>query len=436
MNVRAVNETHDPSLRSWVASANSDHTDFPIQNLPFGAFRRAGTHEAFRGGIAIGDAILDLAALEESGIFWGDPAALLAVASRPPLNEFMALGHDATHVLRSALVRALSEGSPVRDRLEPMLVLQADAEMALPASIGDYTDFYSSIHHATAVGKLFRPDAPLTPNYTWLPIGYHGRASSIVVSGTPIAWPSGQRVLPGDTEPVFGPSKRLDYEAELGIFIGRANALGSPIAIADAEAQIFGLCILNDWSARDIQAWEYQPLGPFLGKSFATTISPWIVTLEALAPFRAAWPQPQEPVVLRYLAERDASTAAIDVRLSTSIASSLMRDRAMEDTELARASYASAYWTAGQLVAHHTSNGCNLRSGDLLGTGTISGPLPAEAGSLLELSKGGTRAIAIGAKQERRFLEDGDRIVMHADAMRENFQSIGFGFASGIVSRG
>lgn len=433
MNVRDLNETHNPALRSFVASANEPGTDFSIQNLPFGVFRRCGTSEPFRGCVAIGDHVLDLAALFEAKLFWSDASEALAFAARAPLNDFMALGHDATHALRVALSRALSERSPVRDAIEPMLLAQSDCEMALPATIGDYTDFYSSIHHATAVGKLFRPDEPLLPNYKWIPIGYHGRSSSIVVSGTPIAWPSGQRRVSGSDIPVVGPSDRLDYEAELGIFIGRASALGSPIRLADAEDHIFGFCILNDWSARDIQAWEYQPLGPFLGKNFATTISPWIVTLEALAPARVAWNAPGDPAVLAYLDHDEAAShAAFDIQIVTSLETARIRERQTAPSELARASYADAYWTPAQLVTHHTINGCNLRPGDLLGTGTISGPRPEQAGSLLELSAGGRSDVDLENGEVRRFLERSDKIVMFARTSSDH--SIGFGIASGMVS--
>jgi fumarylacetoacetase len=320
-------------------------------------------------------------------------------------------------------------------KLGPMLVAARLSEFALPVHVGDYTDFYSSLHHAMAVGKLFRPSDPLSPNYKWLPIGYHGRASSVVVSGTPVIWPSGQRKPAGALAPDFGPSRCLDYEAELGIVIGRGNALGAPVALDVAEKHIAGVCILNDWSARDIQSWEYQPLGPFLGKSFATTLSPWIVTLEALAPFRLAWPEPSDPVVLPYL--RDglcAGTAAIDVCIATRLGTSVMRTAHEPAFELARSSWADAYWTASQLVAHHTSNGCNLRPGDVLGTGTLSGPLATEAGSLLELTAAASRSIALPNGQQRRYLELGDCIEMTAFCESADARRIGFGYASGVVT--
>jgi fumarylacetoacetase len=428
VNVRVVNETHDPSLRSWVASANADGTDFPIQNLPFGVFRRAGTQEAFRGGVAIGDAILDLGALDDAAMFWGDPAAVLAVASRPPLNEFMALGHEATNVLRSALVRALSDGSPVRERLEPMLVPQLDAEMALPMQVGDYTDFYSSLYHATNVGRLFRPDRPLLENYDYLPIGYHGRASSIVVSGTPIVWPSGQRITQGMTTPTYGPSIRLDYEVELGIVIGKGNELGRPIPLSEAEEHIFGMCLLNDWSARDIQAWEYQPLGPFLGKSFATTISAWIVTLEALAPFRGT-PGPNERTTLSYLS---GDTDAFHISISALLAAH-GNGTSAEPEKLSTVSYKRAsQWTPAQLVAHQTSNGCNLRSGDVLGTGTLSADRPETWGCLLEKTRGGEAPLRLADGSHRTFLEAGDSVILEARCDHEH-HALGFGRAEGTL---
>ncbi len=440
MNVRAVNETHDPELRSFVASANDPGTNFPLQNLPFGVFRRLGSDEPWRGGVAIGDAVLDLAALRESKLFWGEAGEVLALASRAPLNDFMALGHEASHALRVALGRALAESSPASDLVATMLVPLRDAEYALPVRIGDYTDFYSSLYHATAVGHLLRPGGEaLTPNYRWVPIGYHGRASSVVVSNTPISWPSGQRRPSGAGAPSFGPSERLDYEMELGLFVGRGNELGTRVAVAEAESHLFGICVLNDWSARDIQAWESQPLGPFLGKSFATTISPWIVTLEALAPFRAPLRPFDYAPVLPYLHEGlDVERAAFDIRIAATLETATMHATSVADTtgyELARANYASAYWAPAQLVAHQTSNGCNLRAGDLLGTGTISGPEPHEAGSLLELSAGGRRAIPVGSGEERRFLEDDDRVTMRAWCVREGYRTIGFGTAGGIVSQ-
>jgi fumarylacetoacetase len=297
----ALNETHDPRLSSWVAAANAAAADFTLQNLPLGVFRRAGSSEAFRGGVAIGDQIVDLAAALQAGAL-DAPGMGAAAAAQPVLNEFMAAGPAAWSALRLALSRALRSGAPQQAALQSCLLPQAQAQFALPARIGDYTDFYTSIYHATAVGKLFRPDNPLLPNYKWMPIAYHGRCSSIAISGQQFQRPSGQILAAGEATPVLAPSQRLDYELELGVFIGRGNALGTPIAIESAESNVFGLCLLNDWSARDLQAWEYQPLGPFLGKNFATTISPWIVTLEALEPYRVPWTRPAaDPQPLPYL---------------------------------------------------------------------------------------------------------------------------------------
>ncbi len=310
---------------------------------------------------------------------------------------------------------------------------QDDAEYSIPAQIGDYTDFYSSIYHATAVGRMLRPDHPLLPNYEWVPIGYHGRSSSIGVTGQCFRRPSGQRLAAGADRPVVGPSRRMDYELELGVFIGNGNAQGAPIPIGEAEAHIFGLCLLNDWSARDLQAWEYQPLGPFLAKNFATTISPWIITLEALAPFRVPHVRPASaPAPLPYLdsaTNRDAG--AIDIRLEALIQSAAMRERSDPPHRLSSTTFRHAFWTIGQLVAHHTVNGCNLRAGDLLGTGTQSGPTPAEAGSLLELSVGGSRPIQIGAGELRTFLEDGDLVILRAWCEKSGAARIGFGSAQG-----
>src|SRR4030088_475268 len=330
----SLNETHDAQLASWIESANAPGSDFPIQNLPLGVFRRAGSTENFRGGVAVGDQILDLSAALTTGAFRaaavGTAAADAATAAAGPvLNELMAAGHEASSTLRLALSRALRRGSPQQGTLQTCLVPQAHAQYALPARIGDYTDFYASVHHATAVGRLFRPDNPLLPNYKWVPIAYHGRGSSIGVSGQQFPRPVGQILQSGATAPTLGPSKRLDYELELGVFIGSGNALGSRIDIADAESHIFSLCLLNDWSARDLQAWEYQPLGPFLAKNFATTISPWIVTLQALAPFRVPFSRPAaDPQPLPYLDSKwNRAAGAIDIRLEVLIQSAAMRER-------------------------------------------------------------------------------------------------------------
>lgn len=425
----ALNATHDATRRSWVASANDGQTDFPIQNLPFAVFRRRGSREALRGGVAIGDQILDLAAAHARGAFAGIAARAAMAASADTLNALMALGPEAWSALRAALSDALQSGAPQEALLRDALVAQADAEFALPAHIGDYTDFYTSVHHATNVGRLFRPDNPLLPNYKWVPIGYHGRASSVIVSGQPFHRPIGQSMPAGATAPVVGPSRRLDYELELGIFIGRGNALGERIAMANAESHVFGLCLLNDWSARDIQPWEYQPLGPFLAKNFATTISPWIVTLEALAPYRTAWSRPAgDPEPLPYLdAPTLRSEGAIDIQLEVTLQSARMRESGLAPHRLCRTSYRHAYWTLAQLVTHHTVNGCNLQSGDLLGTGTLSGPTADEMGALLELTAGGKQPVTLPDGEQRTFIEDGDRVALHGHCAAPGFVRLGFG---------
>ena len=372
-----LNETHDPAHASWVESANAPHGDFPLQNLPFGVFRRSGSNEAFRGGVAIGDQVVDLAAACAVGVLSGDAAA---AAAQETLNAFMAMGPAAWSALRLALSRALRRGAPAQEALERGLVPRAEAELALPAQIGDYTDFYTSVHHATAIGRQFRPDNPLLPNFKWIPIGYHGRASSIVVSGRGFRRPRGQTLPPGPpapgagpSTPVFGPAKRLDYELELGIFVGGGNRLGEPIPIGAAESHAFGIVLLNDWSARDIQAWEYQPLGPFLAKSFATTISPWIVTLDALAPYRVPWQRPpDEPQPLAYLdSPHNRDAGAFDIHLEVRLETETMERRGIAPARLAKSNFRHAYWTLAQLIAHHSVNGCNLRAGDLLGSGTL-----------------------------------------------------------------
>ena len=431
----SLDETHDPRARSWLDSANRIGGDFPIQNLPFAVFRRSGSAEEFRGGVAIGDQIVDLAALAELGLFAGQAAEGIRAGAHFSLNSLMRLGSEVSNAVRRALFESLLQGSPLRPNLENCLVAQSEVQYSLPAQIGDYTDFYASIYHATAVGRMMRSDNPLLPNYQWIPIGYHGRSSSVGVSGQTFRRPQGQRLPPGAAQPVVGPSTRLDYELELGIFVGCGNAPGTSIAIADAERHIFGICLLNDWSARDIQAWEYQPLGPFLAKNFATTISPWIVTLQALAPFRVPFVRPEGAAApLAYLnsaANRDAG--AIDIRLEALIQTAAMRARKDAPQRLSTTSFRHAYWTIAQLVTHHTINGCDLRAGDLLGTGTQSGPAPQEAGSLLELSAGGSRPIRIGRDEERTYLEDGDTVIFRGWCESSNAVRIGFGEVQGQV---
>ena len=433
--MQILNETHDPALRSWVASANQAQTDFPIQNLPFAVFRRQGSAEAYRGGVAIGDQILDLAAVAARGVLSGAAAAAVQAASGDSLNALMALGQPAWSALRLALSRALREGAPEQAILTACLIPQAAAEYSLPARIGDYTDFYTSIHHATNIGRQFRPDNPLLPNFKWIPIGYHGRASSIGLSGQTFPRPLGQTMVPGASAPTFGPCKRLDYELEMGIFVGSGNAQGKPIAITEAEASVFGMCLLNDWSARDIQAWEYQPLGPFLSKNFASTISPWIVTLEALSPYRVAFTRPtDDPLPLPYLdSPANSAQGALDIQLEVLLQTQTMRQQDQAATRLTRTSYRHAYWTVAQIVAHHTVNGCNLQPGDLMGTGTLSGPSLDEAGALIELTVGGKQPLTLPNGESRTYLEDGDAVVLRGWCEKPGAARIGFGQCVGTV---
>ncbi len=428
-----LNETHDPALRSWLASANVAHTDFPIQNLPFAVFRRKG--EAWRGGVAIGDDIIDLARVTHAGVFSGLAAQAASAGSHNKLNNLMAMGPHAWSAMRLAISRAMREGSPQQEALSQCLVSQVDAEYDVPACIGDYTDFYTSIHHATNIGRQFRPDQPLLPNYKWVPIGYHGRSSSIVVSGRDIQRPIGQTMPPNASAPVFGPCQRLDIELEMGIFIGAGNAQGEPIAMREAEDHLFGLCLLNDWSARDIQGWEYQPLGPFLSKNFASTISPWIVTLEALAPYRAPLTRPEgDPQPLPYLdSPSNRAEGALDIQLQVDLQTPHMRAQGQQGTRISRTSYRHAYWTAAQLVAHHTVNGCNLQPGDLLGTGTLSGPTLDQAAALIELTEGGKTPLHLPGGETRTYLEDGDTVTLKGWCEKPGAARIGFGNCVGTV---
>ena len=425
----SVDHTHDPSLQSWVAGARG-HAEFPIQNLPFGVFSPLAG--APRGGIAIGDHILDLRALHEAGLLDDEAQAALAGCTGPTLNGLLAMGSAPRRALRDAVSALLQEGSDERAHL---LHAAADCMMYVPAQVGDYTDFYAGIHHAEAVGKLMRPDAPLPPNYKWLPIGYHGRASSVRVAGE-VRRPNGQRKPAAEDAPGFGPSRNLDFELELGIWVGPGNAPGAPIAIGDAAEHIGGYCLLNDWSARDIQGWEYQPLGPFLAKSFCTTISPWIVTPEALAPFRA--PQPPrpagDPTPLPYLAdEADQAGGALDLALEALLLTPAMRKQELAPHLLSSSTALALYWTPAQLLTHHASNGCNLNPGDLLGTGTISAAGLDGSGSLLEITQGGRSPITLPSGEERRFLEDGDEVLLRARAVRDGAAPIGFGACRGVV---
>lgn len=424
----ALNETHDAGLQSWVTSANTGKSDFPIQNLPFAVFRRKSSSEAFRGGVAIGDQVLDMAAVRDAKALSSAVQAQVEAAAQSQLNQLMGMTRAQWSALRLALSRALRTGAAEEAALKACLVPQAEVEYAVPAQIGDYTDFYTSVHHATNVGKLFRPTNPLMENYKWVPIGYHGRASSIRISGVDFKRPNGQLKAP-DADPVLKPCNRLDYELEMGIYAGSANAWGEAIGIEDADNHIFGLCLLNDWSARDVQAWEYQPLGPFLSKNFATSISPWIVTLEALEPYRTAFVRPAEdPQPLPYLSsEANSQRGALDVQLTVAIQTEKMRAEGKAAEQITQTSYRHAYWTMAQLIAHHTVNGCDLQPGDLLGTGTLSGPTMAEAGALLEITEGGKKPLSLSNGETRTFLLDGDTVVFTGWCEKPGAARIGFG---------
>ena len=435
----ALNETHDPKLLSWVASANAPDADFTIQNLPYGAFRHKGSQEPYRIGVAIGDQILDLTAAGKAGVFEGAAGQAAALLQGSTLNAFMGAGTAAWGALRLALSRVLRAGSAAEAKLKAALVAQADIEMAVPASIGDYTDFFTSIHHATSVGKLFRPDNPLLPNYKYVPIAYHGRSSSIGVSGQTFPRPMGQVKGPGvgnaDAPPVFVACKRLDYELEMAVFIGPGNAQGKRVTMDDAEAHAFGMCLLNDWSARDVQTWEYQPLGPFLAKNFASTISPWVVTMEALEPYRTSWTRlAEDPQPLPYLdSAANRAQGALDIAVEAWLQTGKMRAAGTAPHKLSSSSFRHAYWTSAQMIAHHTSGGCNLQPGDLMGTGTQSGPTPSEAGSILELTAGGKQPIALPNGETRTFIEDHDTLILTAHCAKPGSARIGFGSCAGTV---
>ena len=423
----AIDGTHDVALRSWVPGADG-HPDFPVQNLPLGVVAPPGA--APRAATAIGDRVLDLQGLLAAGLLEGDARHAVEAIDGPRLNGLLALGAAPRRALRARLSALVTEGASERAMVERCLHDAATCTALLPAAIGDYTDFYAGIHHAMNVGRLMRPDAPLLSNYKHVPIGYHGRASSVRPSGIPVRRPNGQRKPASETEPSFGPCRNLDYELELGVWIGPGNAAGAPIPIGEASQHIAGYCLLNDWSARDIQGWEYQPLGPFLAKSFATTISPWIVTPEALAPFRVAQAaRPSgDPAPMAYLADAgDQASGALALELEVLIATPGLAAKGLPPHRLARSDARHLYWTPAQLVAHHTSGGCDLRPGDLFGTGTISAPEPGGNGSLLETTRGGREPVRLPSGEERRFLEDGDEVIVVARARRAGFASIGFG---------
>jgi fumarylacetoacetase len=427
-----LNETHDPARKSFVDSANATDCDFPIQNLPFGVFQPTSGRPP-RVGVAIGDQILDVAAAAAS--FDGPAANAARACSESTLNGLMARGPQAWSALRLALSRGLSmeHGD---ERLSQHLTPMTHSQMRLPAAIGDFTDFFASIFHASNAGRMFRPDNPLMPNYKYVPVAYHSRTSSIRVSGTPFKRPRGQRKGPNDAAPSYGPCRNLDFELELGIYIGAPSELGEPVPIGRAGEHVFGFCLLNDWSARDIQAWEYVPLGPFLGKNFATTVSPWVVTAEALAPFRTgAFARPDvDPAPLPHLDDaKDRAHGGLDITLEAYVATEAMRRAGTPPQRLTRTSCALLYWTVAQMITHHTSNGCNLRGGDLLGSGTVSGPEKSSWGSLLELTMRGTEPLTLPNGEKRGFLEDGDEVIFRGVCERPGHARIGFGECRAVV---
>ena len=434
-----LNETHDAALTSWVDSANEPGADFPVQNLPFGVYTDPQTGKG-KIGIAIGDMILDVTAARAEGVIGGAADDAAGACAGETLNGLMAMGGRHWSALRAAASNALrydtEEGEVAEGLAGEILVAQADVTMRLPAQIGDYTDFYSSIFHATNVGMMLRPDNPLMPNYKHIPIAYHGRASSIVVSGESCKRPFGQTKAPDADVPSFGPSMAFDYETEIAFYVGPGNPMGQPVSIGEAEDHIFGLSILNDWSARDIQAWEYQPLGPFLAKSFASHVSPWVVTMEALAPFRSsAFARPDgDPTPLPYLSsDANEVEGGFDVKIEVSIASEKMRAEDVPAEILAVTNMQNLYWTIFQMLTHHTSNGCNLRPGDMMGTGTISGPTEDSYGSILEITKRGANPISLPTGEERKFLGDGDELIMRAWCERDGARGIGFGECRAVI---
>ena len=416
-----MNATLDPQLQSWVPSANAEGCDFPIQNLPFGRFRTAGD-SYWRIGVAIGDQVLDLRA-----------AGLI---DHGDMHRLMQATPQERQALRQQLSDGLRAGSAQQLAWERALLAQSAVELGLPCEVGDYTDFYVGIHHATEIGRQFRPDNPLLPNYKWVPIGYHGRASTLQASGSSFHRPLGQVKAPDAAQPVLAPCARLDIELELGIFIGQPNAQGVPVPMQSAEDHVFGITLFNDWSARDIQAWEYQPLGPFLSKSFASTVSPWMVTMEALEPFRQPFRRPEgDPDPLPYLDSADnRARGAIAIQMEVVLQTARMAREGHAGDVISRSSFAeAAYWTVAQLVAHHTVNGCALRAGDLFGSGTLSGPTREQSGSLLELTTGGKNRITLSNGETRGFLEDGDTVVLRAYCEGEGARRIGFGECRGTV---
>src|SRR5271166_5768858 len=426
-----IDETYDPRRESWVASAHG-HAEFPIQNLPFGVFSPRGG--APRGGVAIGDAILDLQAALNDGLVAGEAARAAEAASGAALNPLMALGPAPRLALRKRLSALLSADNPERAKIEALsarlLHNAADCTMHLPAAIGSYTDFFAGIHHARNGGMRRDPNNPLSPNYKYVPVAYHSRASSVRPSGVPIRRPSGQRKAPDEAAPSYGPCRKLDYELELAVWIGPGNELGEPIAIGQAADHLFGLGLFNDWSARDIQQWESQPLGPFLGKNFGSTVSPWVITSEALAPFRVAQPaRPQgDPCPLPYLwDDADQKEGAFDIALEALLMTTGLQAKGLPPQRMSASNTTDLYWTVAQLIAHHSCSGCNLAAGDLFGSGTISGSTPEGYGSLMELSADGARSITLASGETRTFVENGDEVIFRAHCRKSGYASIGFG---------
>jgi fumarylacetoacetase len=432
-----IDHTHDPALRSFIPSANVPGCDFPIQNLPYAAFRRRASNDGKRIGVAIGDEMLDIAAVAD--LLDGAAGHAAAACAVPHLNDLMELGPAHWAALRAGLSLLLSAAdADRRSRVETSLTPIAAAEFSVPVQIGNFTDFFASIFHATNTGRLFRPDNPLLPNYKYVPVAYHGRASSVRISGEPVRRPWGQTKRSDETAPVYRPARSLDYELELGFYIGQPSTLGVPVPVAEAGAHVFGYCLLNDWSARDIQAWESQPLGPFLAKNFATTVSPFVVTSAALAPFRtAAFARPEgDPAPLPYLtAPQDKARGGLDIMLEVYLLTEKMRGSGALPFRLSRGSFAEVYWTVAQMVAHHTCGGCNLEAGDLMGSGTVSGPRPESRASLLELSSAGRESVVLPGGEERRFLEDGDEVIFRGYCERDGFARIGFGECRGVIEK-
>jgi fumarylacetoacetase len=440
MSASKLDRTHDASARSWLASANEPGTDFPLQNLPFGVFRDAKADAPRRGGVAIGDQVMDLQALSQASCLDGLALEAARAGGGTSLNALLPLGPDAWRALRHALFDLLhaqaSDTTPKRvAAARACLVPQSGVTLELPMRVGDYTDFYTSIHHARNIMRLLDPKGDVTPNFQWIPSAYHGRVSSIGVSGQRFHRPNGQFVPVGSSTPVYGPCQRLDYELELGVYIGVGNAQGTRIPLARAEEHIFGISLLNDWSARDIQAWEMAPLGPFHAKNFATTLSPWIVTMDALAPFRSRWERPcADPQPLPYLeGEAHRRSGGLDIRLEVQIETERMRAAGASPQPLSLTSFSHHYWSIAQMVTHHAAGGCNLQPGDLLGSGTISGPTPSEAGALMELSRAGRIPMRLRNGEERGFLEDGDAVIFRGWCERDGFTRIGFGLNRGQV---